>query len=96
MDKQSKEINNDVKDEECFEINLKRNDEIEEEKIENISNNENNDYLTDEEYFLDCARNNDIEELNHFIKQGFKIDSFDTRKNTALRILISYIRHGSC
>jgi hypothetical protein len=73
--------------EETFVINLNQKDEVDEEKMENNSNLDVGDTLTDEEYFLECARENDTNEILHFLNQGFNVNSIDQRKNTALRIL---------
>ena len=88
MDKQNEDdTRSAVEKEECFVIKINQSDDVEEEKMENKSNIELHENLSDEDYFLECARYNDIEELDHFIKQGFNINSTDNRKNTALRIL---------
>lgn len=87
MDK--KETSNSVENniEDTFVINLNQKDDVDEEKMENNSNLDLGDTLNDEEYFLECARENDTNELIHFLNQGFNVNSTDQRKNTALRII---------
>ena len=69
MDK--KETSNSVENniEDTFVINLNQKDDVDEEKMENNSNLDLGDTLNDEEYFLECARENDTNELIHFLNQ---------------------------
>ena len=93
MDKEEKEskMNNNENIEETFILKLNDNENDKEEKMDNNSNSSMLENLTDEDYFLECARYNDFDELTNFIKQGMKLDSTDSRKNTALRINIILI-----
>lgn len=55
-----------------------------EEKIENSGSEYEN--ITDEEYFLECARYDEFEEFVHILEKGkVDINYKDSRANTALR-----------
>ena len=53
---------------------------------ERIENSEIQEYISNEEYFMECARYNDFEELCQLIKEGINVNYKDNRNNTALRI----------